>query len=75
MTESELFSAPSAVFNPFAMSLQDKRYRSLNIIEDWPDQTDQEIESLFYSPQANSLVKEIPLSLQLSNKKRKQLLK
>lgn len=63
MTESELFSAPSTVLNPIAMQLQEKRYRPMNVIEDWPEQTDSDIEALFYSLEGNPLVKEMPLSL------------
>ncbi len=57
------------MLNPSAGGLQEDR----NLVSDWPDMSDSEIEAAFDSP--TQLVKEVPMSLQISNKKRRQLLK
>ena len=48
-------------------------YEPRNLIQDWPEETDEQIELSYACP--SKLIKEVPMSLQLSNKKRKQLLK
>ena len=53
-------------------STKDTNVKNNNFITDFPEQTPEAIEELFLQP---LLVKEIPISLQLSNKKRKQQLK
>ena len=53
-------------------STKDTNVKNNNFITDFPEQTPEVIEELFLQP---LLVKEIPISLQLSNKKRKQQLK
>jgi hypothetical protein len=64
-TFHEVHSAPSTVFNPFTRALSLSR----NSVEDWPDQSEDQIDETYYS--TNALVKEVPLTLQLSNKKRR----
>ena len=67
----QLDQAPSTIFNP---CYRPQAAPVRNFVEDWPETGQAEIEAAFGQPSATG-IREVPLSLQLSNKKRRQALK
>lgn len=56
----DLDTAPSAVFNTFALHVSEVR-EPRNLIDDWEELSQEEIELLY--TQSKSLIREVPLSL------------